>query len=97
MRALRQMRVLLSNGWIQGRYAQDKEGQPCAFDSPTATAFCLAGAFHRVSKGQFDDVYHRLICAMTMPENHEGLVSYNDTHTKAQVLALIEKAITQSA
>ena len=68
--------------WTQRAFARNVYGDVVSADSPTAVRWCLLGALlHcRLSEQTYQEL---------LKKAGTGLVSFNDTHTHAEVLALV--------
>lgn len=83
------VRECLVQGWCQGVLACDDEGYRRYLDGEHATQFCLTGAVARmVPPGP-----RGLSTDMALRRQTENLSAFNDTHTKAEVIALVDRAI----
>ena len=89
-------RAKLAQGWTQGWYAKNKQGQHLSVHSPDATCWCSIGALIAVS-GPTDDFS---ACERLLNEvvSDNGIVTFNDRpwRTQAEVLAAFDKAIEAS-
>jgi len=89
---------ILRQGWTKAENARNVNQQPVSTFSPDATCCCLWGALCRAYgegfsmpplvalfcesfRKTFDTPIQRFVC---------GLVLYNDTHTKEEVIAKVE-------
>jgi hypothetical protein len=86
---LKAMRELIGDEkrWTQGEFARNDAGEVISINDPTATCFCLLGAFRRV--GGWDQDARVLRVAM----NVEHVGYFNDSHTHAEVIAKLDEAI----
>lgn len=66
--------------WTQGEYRGHENGM---------VTYCLVGAIHYVNENYFDCAYEAMQKFMDM-----SLENFNDTHTHAEVLELLDRAIT---
>lgn len=90
----RRVRELLSEPgrWTQGAEALDARGEPCRPSSTRAVRWCLTGAADR--EGDIHDrvaLYEQMHLCMGMP--WIAISAWNDTHTHADVLALLDRVI----
>lgn len=90
---LRGIRELIAQRehWNRGSYGLDAQGRDV--DLSNATCFCLSGAGAKVlgldgPDSCFED---RLSLALDVPE----VIHWNDTHTHAEVLALLDRRIAE--
>lgn len=94
IKRLKGVRDLLERGWCQGAYARDADGIERPAGSEEAVRFCLSGACLRVYLNTLPrmDITHHLV--ETVRElGLPNLPSFNDNHTQAEVLALVDKTI----
>lgn len=82
--------------WIQNSNAHDALGQACDPLSTDASCWCLLGACIRVTSGNDYGSTTRLYDHMRsyMPN---GITEFNDSHTHAEVLALVDEAIKRAS
>lgn len=90
-------------GWTQGQFARDSEGFPMLPHSPIAVCFCSIGATLRATMGHTPrsaatpGQRQRHIGALDLLRGflpaHSDIVTFNDTHTHEEVLAVFDKAI----
>jgi len=93
LEALVAVRELLADEsrWCKGLFAADEKGFPAAVDDPFARKWCLSGAIEKVA-GNGTVVSIELRRSLEL----NGCCSrFNDTHTHAEVLALIDRAIAR--
>lgn len=79
--------------WTQWVAARDVDGarvNPC---SPTATCWCLFGALWVEGGGGMSNVYISAIAALHQPLHGLNVADFNDRHTHADVLALLDRAV----
>jgi hypothetical protein len=75
--------------WTQCAFARNEKGNAVPFDSAEAVRFCLLGACKRVYGGwRGFEVLRRIEKA----GNTSNVVTFNDNHSHAEVLALLKKA-----
>ena len=85
---------LIESGWTQGTYARDAVGIPVPSVSPEACSWCSAGAQFKAiwelspGPGEATKAEVALLVAMGVYDT-----AYNDTHTKAEVVAAFKAAI----
>lgn len=94
IKRLKGVRALLERGWCQGAYARDTDGATCPAGSERAVRFCLSGACLRVYLNTLPrmDIKNHLV--ETVQElGAPNLPAFNDNHTQAEVLALVDKTI----
>lgn len=94
LKRLKGVRGLLERGWCQGAYARDEDGAICPAWSERAVRFCLSGACYRVGMNTSPrkDIKHHLV-ETAQKMGAPSLPAFNDTHTKAEVLALVDRTI----
>jgi hypothetical protein len=90
---LRAARDLISDPerWTQGTIARDWTGKQTTADAVDAFCWCAIGALEKVASNA--QPFRALRWAM--PSGYRSIVSFNDTHTHAEVLALFDKAIAE--
>jgi len=74
--------------WTQKANARDSDGAEVRFDSDDAVCWCLWGAMAKVIPMHDRTRVHADINNLI----EEGAVQFNDTHTHAEVLALVKEA-----
>jgi len=91
LETLKAARHLISDPakWTQGTIARDWTGKQTTADSIDAFCWCAVGALEKV--GSNAGPFRALRWAM--PSGYRSIVSFNDSHTHAEVLALFDKAI----
>lgn len=104
---LREVHKLIEAGFCRGAYARTQDGCRVDASHPDACKFCLEGAVQRVAYPGISAREPRLAHALLrqLPKPSVALTSsgarclrvFSDTHTKAEVLALITRAITATA
>lgn len=89
-------RALLAKrkGWIQGRSANDKNGNPTDCQSEMAVSFCMLGAPWRI-QGGIGTGTERWRTALQKAAGVADLAGFNDQvgRTKQRVLAVYDTAI----
>lgn len=77
---------LLEQGWTQGYFAKDADGEACSGADPRAVCFCMAGALMRLAK-QGDA--SRAYCEVKRELGVQVLSDYNDApgRTQSEVVA----------
>ena len=83
--------------WTTGRYARNSDGLEVAFNADEATCFCLEGAVMRVAGGDSsaNDRYRHIVRAIEAVR--PTYIAFNDTHTHAEVLELLDRIISAEA
>ena len=83
--------------WQQGMYASNRDGFGTSASSPSAIKFCIMGALSRAAFSLDSEIE-----AVREAENIlrgflgvRSLVTYNDHHSHAEVLAALDGAIKQ--
>ena len=89
---LHEVRALLEGGWCRGSFAMDDSGKKENPDSPDACRFCLVGAVLRVCRSGTREI-GEIVRALEKELGSHDLVPFNDTHTKAQVIAFVSRTI----
>lgn len=85
---LQRARKLIEKGWTIRVMARNKYGHPVRYDNPNACKFCVLGA---LAKTDTHGGYHEarnILANLT-----GGIVTFNDTHSKQEVLDLFSRAI----
>ncbi len=77
--------------WTAGCMARDAGGNSVHPESPVAVKFCLFGALYRGWQLHTTAAARKAMLAAAGSE--DGLIIFNDTHTHAEVLALLDKGI----
>lgn len=67
------------NGWTQGTYARDKDGNPVDPESKDAVSFCAVGVLDRIKAP--NEVYAEVFHYLTN-RKHSSIPSYNDKYAK---------------
>jgi hypothetical protein len=98
---LQRTRVLVAQGWCQGRYAETKDGVFVSIYSASACRWCLEGALS-LSVSKYDRLdllphVHEYLCRL-LPREITVLNIFNDLPdtTQTKVLALLDQAITNT-
>lgn len=96
-------RPLIANGFITGAYAKTKDGTNVAVDDERAVCFCSLGAirnvFYKAERAgtSYELMYEAEECLINAMNDYGpvvmGVITYNDSHTKEEVLAKWDKAI----
>jgi hypothetical protein len=100
-------KILLKYQWIQGTYAEQKDGQSVDPGNPDATGFCLLGALVR-AEGRDSYRAHgtahslaedKLVQLIPAKQEQPSVADWQDEpkRTKKQVLALLDRAIRREA
>jgi hypothetical protein len=79
--------------WTQEYDARDSLGEEVMFGSSAACCWCLSGAFAKAGLGHSTEIGRTL---MPDSEDEYAFVQFNDTHTHAEVLALLASAIERA-
>ena len=79
--------------WCQGVSARDAEGRAMLSSNPKATRFCLIGAICKAGEGSEPRIKAIGVIAKIFGIPFEEVVCFNDTHTHAEVLNLLQRAI----
>lgn len=86
-------RIESPDHWCQGFFGANKKGEPCLAKSPDAQAWCIVGALIVECP---DDILLRLAALGAMDREAGatgGALGFNDRHTHAEVLAMIDRTI----
>lgn len=80
---VKETRALLKKGWTKGANARNVGRKEVTYSSPDAVSFCVNGAMHRATKGNFT-LYTRVHNALTsanpnVPNLSWNLIGYNDS------------------
>lgn len=83
------IKELLKNpeSWTRGTYAKDAKGEGVMSRDAKAVCWCLLGALYRC----YPDNTVAISQALTDGAKSSNLAVWNDNHTHAEVLALVEK------
>lgn len=96
---LRSARDLISDEkrWTQSAEARDDRGSEIRALSPKATCFCAIGAIAKASEYVHfsNEINARDLLRKQLGGGHT-IVSFNDTHTHAEVLAVFDRAISRA-
>lgn len=86
------VRECVVQGWTRGHLALDKHGTPCIPNDEDAAEFCLVGAMQRMTGATMLDPgeVYGVIADHLYPVN---VTEFNDSHTKAQVIRMLDKVI----
>ena len=81
--------------WTRGVIARTRSGMPCRPDSKRARSFCMVGALNFAIGNLSLALQNLTVDAVSkaMPTSPFGVGMFNDTHTHAQVIAVLDKAI----
>jgi hypothetical protein len=90
---LRAARALISDPakWTQGTIARDWTGKQTTADSIDAFCWCAIGALEKVAS----NAEPFKLLKWSMPSGYRSIVSFNDSHTHDEVLALFDKTIAK--
>jgi hypothetical protein len=94
LKAARQL-ISTPDSWTQEVFARDKDGLRVDAQSEEAVCFCSFGAIERFTGCKnLSEVEQHLdnVCEKYFRTN---VISFNDTHTHAEVLALFDAAIAE--
>jgi len=87
--------------WSQGEFARDGSGEPVSWRSPEAVQFCIWGALNRSAREMIGDGHHRVrvagLAARALRAATPSISRLNDSGTHADMLALIDGYLEQSA
>ena len=91
-------RIAKPENWCQYSFANDSEGKTVELHSSAAVCWCLDGALRRECGDGWHlrDACERLLwkaLRKIAPKYRFGYLSYNDSHSHAEVLALLDAAI----
>lgn len=89
------VRKLIEQGWTQGHYARNAEGDVADLMDNDACTFCLRGAIYRVT-GYDEGKYLPIIQLLnSRVYSFPGIINWNDApgRTKAEVLDLIDETL----
>lgn len=97
---LTKVRDLVAAGWTKNSYWRDTKGIPCPREN--AACMCLVGAAivavgASIDSPEVDAVLETLRPFLPKPYRNARIrhacLEFNDTHTQAEILALLDKAI----
>lgn len=92
LKALQAARARIATSWTTGAFARYPNGYACSSEDPQAVRWCAAGALTlacRFEAGAWEKARGYLDRVIKPGQ----LVTYNDTHSHAEVLAAFDKAI----
>lgn len=92
---LRKVRAVIEQPehWCQGNYAVSKYGTEAPPQAEDAVKWCLLGAQLRVDV----DCIPALVKTLKANKCVDSIAAYNDSHTHAEVLSLLDKAIKRES
>ncbi len=85
------VRECVLQGWTKDAYARDEHGDQCGILEARAVCFCLNGAMRRM--GGNDDEYYKACEVLGDAVSPAGISGFNDTHTKAEVIGMLDRVI----
>ena len=96
LNTLKKIRQLIEDPerWTQGDYAHDKDGQSVYFMDRAAYSFCLAGAIRRTCNETAVQDYRVYNVLATYIPYGQLLFEYNDKVSHAEIINLLDKAIS---
>jgi hypothetical protein len=87
-------KIAKKENFVKGHYALDSEGMDVLPMSSEACRFCSEGAIHASVRLE-DHRYKDYALAALKEEMLEGIITFNDSHTHAEVLNAWDRAITK--
>jgi hypothetical protein len=81
--------------WTQGASAQDSAGLPVPPESPQACRWCILGAIDKASNYDYNrwlEATRQIRDVLRGKATSISIAAFNDSHTHAEVLALLRKA-----
>jgi len=75
--------------WTRGTFAKGIRGDSVHFASKHAVCWCLMGAVYQCYPTNIIETTEKLATALKCP--FQELAAWNDAHSHAEVLALVEK------
>jgi hypothetical protein len=84
--------------WTQGYWARTADGDLVQPEHPMAVCWCVAGAVNKVGLLDKKAIWMAIIALETILDVTPWkrlLFDYNDEHTHAEVLALLDRAIAR--
>ena len=87
------VRECVLQGWTQYTYAIDENGSACTIHDPKAACFCLGGAMRRMRDNGDDVKYYDACFVILYLIRPCDISGYNDTHDKAEVIEMLDRAI----
>lgn len=96
LEVLRGARELLADEahWVRGDFARNASGASVLSTSTDACAWCLVGAMRNKAGGKTDAYFSAFSAIFRLLRNgHTRLSDFNDTHSHAEVLDLLDRAI----
>lgn len=80
--------------WTQGPSARDAQGKPVHWSAWNAVAWCLTGAICKVGLEAYPSPTMAALNAVLVERGEEpSPAKFNDSHSHAEVLALVDEAI----
>lgn len=83
--------------WTQGTYARNKDGETVSTYSSDAVCFCLSGAITRAcfcNRLLVRETIAKEAAKFTTDPDISPVPQFNDTHSHAKVLALLDRLIS---
>ena len=89
IKVLKKIKARIERGWTRGAYARDAQGFSCHGGAQEAVCWCLEGAIR--AEGS-----ENLVRILLRPYV-DDIVPFNDSHSKEEVLAVLDAAIADQA
>ena len=86
--------IAKSEHWCQRTYTCDAAGKPVDVESGKGKRFCLSMAMMLASDWENDSLVQAESYIAQRIE-HGGIIRFNDTHTHAEVIGLLDTAIAE--
>ena len=93
---LSRTKTLLQQGWTQGQLARQTDGSPIAPQHSDAVEWCVIGGTMRAAHDLGFDNCSDALDLLADLCGQGWAATYNNTHTKKEVLNLVDRAITYS-
>ena len=85
------VRECVLQGWTQRVCARDEHGNSCTIFEQRAMCFCLGGAMQRMSNDT--DEYYEARKLLNKSVHPDCIPSFNDSHTQAEVIQMLDRVI----
>lgn len=87
---------ILNRGWCVNAQARDNNGEAICATDHDAVQWCLVGAIYRAERElnyPYNDQKRAALASMLKAKTDDNIGLYNDTHTKEEVIQLLQKVM----